>query len=143
MYRPDDVSYNVTLSNTYVTDIQFSEEELAMQVGDIHRLGVTVLPATATKQALTWTSSDESVATVDAYGTITAKSLGSVTITAQATDGSGVRATMHVEVVDGMGVMDIESVPEAAEIYTLQGVRVSKLKHAGVYIVNGTKVLVR
>lgn len=143
VYRPDDVSYNVTLSNTYVTDIQFSEEELAMQVGDIHRLGVTVLPATATKQTLTWTSSDESVATVDAYGTITAKSLGSVTITAQATDGSGVRATMHVEVVDGMGVMDIESVPETAEIYTLQGVRVSKLKHAGVYIVNGTKVLVR
>lgn len=142
-YRPADATYNVTLAKTYVTDIQLQKDSLGMVVGDIYRMGVTVLPVTATNQVLTWRSSDETVATVDAYGTIAAHQVGSATITAQATDGSGVRATVQVEVVDGSGVMAIESVPADAVIYNLQGVRVAKPTHAGVYIVNGTKVLLR
>ena len=46
--------------------------------------------------AATWTSSDESVATVDSKGTVTAKAAGSVTITASV---SGVKAECVVQVL--------------------------------------------
>lgn len=142
VFRPADATYSVSLAKTYVTDIVLSESELGMLVDDMHRMGATVLPATATNPALSWKSSAEAVATVDDYGTITAHSVGTATITAQATDGSGVKSAVRVTVVDGSGVMAIESIPETAEVYSLTGVRVAKPSRGGIYIINGAKVLV-
>ena len=50
----------------------------------------TVLPANATNKTLTWNSSDISTAMVSSAGVITGVKQGSVTVTATATDGSGV-----------------------------------------------------
>lgn len=55
-------------------------------------------PRTATNQKLKWTSSDRSVATVTSNGLVTPKESGRTTITAKATDGSGVKAKCIVEV---------------------------------------------
>ncbi|MGN0233212.1 MAG: CotH kinase family protein [Bacteroidaceae bacterium] len=143
VYHPADVTYNVTMSKTYVTGIELSETELGMVIGDTHCVTASVLPATATNPNLTWKSSDTMVASVDAEGVITALALGTATITASASDGSGVKTTLQVTVVDGSSVMAIESVPEAAEIYTLDGVRISKPMRAGIYVINGAKVLVK
>ena len=55
-------------------------------------LKATVLPETADSKKLDWTTSDKSIATVDAKGTVTAKEVNevkTVTITATANDGSG------------------------------------------------------
>lgn len=142
-YHPADVTYNVSLAKTYVTSIALSESSLGLVVDDVHRLGVSVLPATATNPKLSWKSSSDAVATVDEYGTVTARSVGTATITAKATDGSGVQASVQVTVVDGTGVMAIESIPATAEIYSLTGMRVLKPSRGGIYIIGGTKVLVR
>ena len=48
-----------------------------------------------------WASSDEDVATVAPDGTVTAVKVGTATITATATDGSGKSATCKVTVTDG------------------------------------------
>ena len=143
VYRPAGATYTVSFAKTYVSGITLSESELGMVIGDIHRLGATVLPLTATNPTLSWKSSDEGVATVDDYGTVTAHAAGTAIITAQATDGSGAKATAQVTVVDGTGVMPIESIPATAEIYTLAGMRVSKPSRGGIYLIDGTKVLVR
>ena len=142
-YHPADVTYNVSLAKTYVTSIALSESSLGLVVDDVHRLGVSVLPATATNPQLSWKSSSDAVATVDEYGTVTARSVGTATITAKATDGSGVQASVQVTVVDGTGVMAIESIPPTAEIYSLTGMRVLKPSRGSIYIIGGTKVLVR
>lgn len=58
----------------------------------------SVLPETAVNKSVTFTSSDESVATVDAKGRVTAHSSGKVTITALAADGAGTTGTCQVKV---------------------------------------------
>lgn len=63
----------------------------------VKKLRVYVRPSTAC-QDVTWTSSDESVATVSADGTVTAVKLGNAVITAESTDGSGKKATVNVVV---------------------------------------------
>ena len=55
----------------------------------------TVKPATTT-DTVTWTSSNKKVATVDAFGKVTAKKKGKVTITVKTT--SGKKATCKITV---------------------------------------------
>lgn len=61
-------------------------------------LTANVSPESAFNLPLTWTSSDESVATVDAEGKVTTLAVGVATITATANDGSGVTASCEVTV---------------------------------------------
>ena len=56
-------------------------------------LTATVLPDDATDKALTWASDNESVATVDGNGKVTAVAKGTATIKAEANDGSGKSAS--------------------------------------------------
>lgn len=55
-------------------------------------------PSNATIKALSWTSSNPNVATVDNEGNVTPKSLGSTTITATTQDGTELSATCEVTV---------------------------------------------
>jgi len=61
-----------------------------------YRLTATVLPSNATRQNVTWSSSNTNVATVTAAGQVLAKNRGKATITCTAADGSGVTATCEV-----------------------------------------------
>ena len=56
-------------------------------IGQTHQLAATVLPETATNRALTWASSNNSVATVNNYGLVTAVTAGIATITVTTVDG--------------------------------------------------------
>ena len=72
---------------------------LAIYVGESKAITATVKPDDATNKELTWTSSDETVATVDATGKVTGKKIGTATITATAQDGSGVSGSCTVTVL--------------------------------------------
>lgn len=85
--------------------INIEEETLALQIGETHRLTVSVSPENAT---IVYSSSDEAIATVADDGTVTAIALGKATITAQAgkvsnrceitvTDGSQPETTVTLE----------------------------------------------
>ena len=69
------------------TSITVTPEAAEMCVGDELKLNVTAEPADANKK-VTWSSSDESVATVSANGTVKAVRMGVATITATSIDGS-------------------------------------------------------
>ena len=90
---------NVTVSPVLVASIELSEDMWGGTVGDSFSLKADVLPANATNSKISWTSSDISVAAVDADGNVTAKGIGNAVITASATDGSGVTAACSVSVV--------------------------------------------
>lgn len=76
-------------ANTVIhpTSLSISKTSDIMTVGNTDTLTSTVSPSNATNQAVTWTSSDNAVATVDATGKLTAIAPGTVTITAT-TDGN-------------------------------------------------------
>ena len=79
------------------TGITLSQTSLAMNSGTTAQLTATVTPADAFAAGFTWSSSDESVATVDANGLVTAVGGGSCVITVTAS-GSLVNATCTVAV---------------------------------------------
>ena len=77
----------VTASTIPVTGVTVSPSSGSVNVGATLQLTATVQPSNATNKAVTWTSSNNSIATVDANGKVTGKAVGSATITATTTDG--------------------------------------------------------
>ena len=83
-----------------VTSVTLSKTQITLKRGQAAALKVTVLPNTADNKALTWSSGNSSIATVDAAGIVRASrnKKGKVTITAIAKDGSGQGASCIVTV---------------------------------------------
>jgi uncharacterized protein YjdB len=82
-----------------VTAITLNKTETSIKVGATETLSVTaVAPDNATDKTYTWKTSDESKATVDQDGKVTAVAAGTVTIYAEANDGSGVKGNCSVTV---------------------------------------------
>ena len=82
-----------------VTAITLNKTATTIKVGATETLSVTaVAPDNATDKTYTWKTSDESKATVDQDGKVTAVAAGTVTIYAEANDGSGVKGNCTVTV---------------------------------------------
>ena len=67
---------------TNVEGITLDKTEGVLTVGNTVTVTATVTPNTTTNASVTWTSSDEAIATVDSEGKITAVAPGTATITA-------------------------------------------------------------
>ena len=80
------------------TSIDLNQVNAEVNVGETMQLTVTVLPEDATDKTVTWTSSDEAVATVNTDGLVTAVAPGETIITATTNDGSELSATCVVNV---------------------------------------------
>ncbi|MBO7479523.1 MAG: Ig domain-containing protein [Bacteroidales bacterium] len=80
-------SCTITVKDTFieVTSISLNETSFFLMEGDSYLLTATVKPSNATDKSVTWSSSDESLATVYG-GKVTAIKAGQVTITAKAGD---------------------------------------------------------
>ena len=72
------------------------DPDAPLYVGDTRQLRAVIEPTNATNTAVTWTSSNNSVATVE-NGLVTARSVGNVTITATTADG-GIMAMCAIRV---------------------------------------------
>ena len=81
-----------------VEDVSLSHSYLSLVEGGRQTLTATVSPADAYNRAVTWTSSDPSVATVTSGGVVRAISPGTAVITCAASDGSGEAAICSVSV---------------------------------------------
>ena len=79
----DSVGLSVAVKTTVeATGIQLNQTELTMKTGEKATLAATVMPENTTSKTVTWTSSNESVATV-VEGVVTAVASGNATITAK------------------------------------------------------------
>ncbi len=72
----------------HVTGVSLNKSTHEMGVGDEFTLIATVLPENANNKAVTWESSDESIATVDENGKVSGVATGEVTITVKTVDGN-------------------------------------------------------
>lgn len=72
----------VTVSGKKSESITLDKESITLFEGKTEQLTATVLPEDAEDKTVTWTSSDNSIATVDANGLVTAVAEGNATITA-------------------------------------------------------------
>ena len=130
------IDYNTILAES----ITINKSELSLKLGESSLLTATVLPENATDRSIDWSSADETVATVDPAGNVTAVSVGTTTVTA--TCATGLSATCTVTVEEDIEDSIRELYPSSAsvkEIYDLQGRRVAS-PTKGIYIINGTKV---
>ena len=84
-----------------VNNITISESSAQLTYGDQLQLTAIVSPDNADDKSVSWTSSDNTVATVDANGVVTAVGMGSASITATAKDYSGTTGSASIEVVSG------------------------------------------
>jgi len=74
-----DLAINV-VAPIEVTGVELDKDAITLEIGQTQTLTATVLPAEATNKAVTWESSDETVATV-VDGVVTAIAPGDATIT--------------------------------------------------------------
>ena len=82
---------------TPVTSLALDNTKLTMNIGETAVLAATVTPANADDTSVTWTSSNEAVATVE-NGTVTGVKNGTVTITAVSNYDASIAATCEVTV---------------------------------------------
>lgn len=89
-------SFTVTVNGP--TSISLNTTSVSLSIGETEQLTATVYPSTAS-QSVTWSSSNENVATVNSSGLITAVAKGGATITAKSSVDNTIRATCDVGVL--------------------------------------------
>ena len=82
------------------TGVSLNHSSITISVGDTENLICAVSPANAFDKGVLWASGDSYIASVTQTGVVTAVSPGTVTITVEATDGSGCSDECIVTVVE-------------------------------------------
>ncbi|NLP34515.1 MAG: hypothetical protein GX359_04875, partial [Clostridiales bacterium] len=76
---------NITI-HTPVMSLQLEQNELEMKVGDSSTLSYILLPQNASNKSVVWTSTNPTIADVDANGKVTAKGTGNAVIILRSLD---------------------------------------------------------
>ncbi|OFR37212.1 hypothetical protein HMPREF2890_04035 [Porphyromonas sp. HMSC065F10] len=97
----------VKSSTIAVTKLTLSQSSAEVSVGKTLTLTCTIEPTDATNKELIWSSSDETIATVDAQGVVTGIKAGTVTITVASKSDPSVKATCTVTVVGETSIDDV------------------------------------
>ena len=81
-------SCTVTVKPVAVSSVELNKAATNIQIGGSETLTATVLPENAANKNVTWSSSDATVASVDANGKVSALKVGTATITVKTADGN-------------------------------------------------------
>ena len=103
----------VTVNEIPTTEIKLDKKVIELEPGEIEKISATVTPSNATNRALTWTSSNDNIATVT-DGTINAINSGTVTITAKTIDGTianNLTVTVTKEEISDIQLEETDDVP--------------------------------
>ena len=107
---------NIIGKDFYVkaTSIYLNKNEVSLKPTQTVVLTETIQPYDTSNKKVTWSSSDDNIATVDENGVVTAIAVGEAIITVTTTDGSNLSATCKVTVVPTF-VLSIEVTPNEVE----------------------------
>lgn len=139
--------------NDYRTtpELSFDQEEYTANMREGNTFSGATLYNESEVAPLSYTSSNEEVAEVAAYGVVILRSTGETTITVWFAGDKNFKAASASyklkvvdEVVNGIQNITIDNMPEDAKVYNLNGQRVNtKALKSGVYVVNGKKVVLK
>ena len=99
-----------------VEDIVLSETKIELKEEETKNISCTVYPEKATDKTVIWASSDNSVATVNSYGMITAVGKGTCTITAKSGDQTETISVTVKTKIDFKGIYDEYCVAKWASV---------------------------
>jgi uncharacterized protein YjdB len=91
------VTVESSTTTVSVTGVSLDNTAITLKVGGTKTLVATVSPSNATNKTITWTSSDQSVATISNTGVVTAMKEGTTTITATSNNGKTATCKVTVE----------------------------------------------
>ena len=98
-----------------VTGVTLSESEITVDKDETYQLVATVLPSGATDKSVTWSSSNENIATVDSNGVVSGVASGDATITVTTVD-RGYTAQCSVSVTSVIHVTSVSLNKATTEI---------------------------
>ena len=139
--------------------ITLNHKEATVEEGSSIKLEATILPYDTTDKSVTWSSSDNTIATVDQNGSVTAIAVGTATITATSANGlkasclltvkakqseiNGIHTDDSAITIDGNSII----LPDGGTVYDITGRKVTPTSlRPGIYIVrlrNGKALKVR
>ncbi len=96
-------AFNAAAATVAVQSVAVSPATVSLEPGKTASVGAVITPSNATNTAVTWSSSNTGVATVDGSGKITAVAVGKATITATTADG-GKTSTCEVTVTQNVAL---------------------------------------
>ena len=114
-----------TLAQIFATSLTLDKDNAVMGVGETMELIAIIEPEDVTVTSVSWTSSDEEIATVDDNGVVTALAPGDVTITATTTDGTQLTASCSITVELYILADWIWLDPESANMYVGEGMQIN------------------
>jgi len=114
------ISVSVLSQIVGAESIVFTNPETTLYETDKLQLTYQILPEDHTYSYLTWSSSDENIATVDKDGVVTGVHAGEVDITAYTHDKTGTVGTIHLTVKELLPATDISIAPCTEPLYWKQ-----------------------
>lgn len=124
-----------------VESIILNPSKIEGDVNEAYGIIATVLPENASEKIIRWRSSDDEIATVE-DGIVKLKALGTAIITAEATDGSHVKAECAVVVSHGAGIDEIISDKNTfVKIFNLNGYLIYDGIYADAHLTSGYYII--
>ena len=91
--------FNFVQLQVVPTSVALNKTTLTLDIGKTSNLRATVYPSNASNKKCTWSSSNTRVATVDSNGKVTAKQVGTATITVKTANGKTASCNVTVQAV--------------------------------------------
>jgi len=95
----DEEPENTTYPDVKVTSIAIVAENQSILKNSTTQLSTTIIPVNATNKTVVWSSSDETIASIDINGLVTGIAAGEVTVTAKSGENQTILATISLEIV--------------------------------------------
>lgn len=103
-YNGKSAKCTITVKQVEPTSITLNKSSLSLNEGDTYQLSATIYPSNAANKTVTWTSSNTSVVSVDSNGRVSAKAIGSATITAKTVNNKVATCTITVSPIEAVSI---------------------------------------
>ena len=134
---------DIVVEPILVSELTLDPAKWVGNTGDSFTITAFVHPKNATVKDIEWSSSDNSIASVDNRGNVSIHGIGSCIITARTTDGSGVSAECVIDSAAGIDSI-FNDAATTVDIYDTNGILIKthcnrkelKSLSPGIYIIN-------